>query len=64
MTDRYPMPHMSFDGCRSIGCEPYAIYGGKVYSFRDVSGQVVVHGSIRYAHALDAVALKSQERTS
>lgn len=39
--------------CGAAGIEPYAVYGGKVYSFKTKDGTVVPHGSDAYAAALD-----------
>jgi hypothetical protein len=48
MSDRHAMPYMTPEDCRSIGCEPYAIYGGKVYSFKDQNSKLVPHGTQPY----------------
>ena len=58
-------PFMTFDQCKAAGLEPYAIYGGKVYSFKEdvtnpatgteFKGMVVAHGSNRYAEVLKSL---------
>jgi len=56
MTDRHAMAYMLNDECVAIGLTPYAVYGGKVYSFKDSAGTVHPHGCVRYAEALEQAA--------
>lgn len=52
MNDRHAMPYMSTADCESIGCQPYAVYGGKVYSFMD-GEKLVPHGTQNYRLAFE-----------
>lgn len=70
MTDRYPMPYMMHADAVSIGLTPYAVYGGKVYSFTDKAGKLVPHGTQEYrlayeearATELEAIANRARAR--
>jgi hypothetical protein len=50
------MRHFVTSELSQIGLEPYAVYGGKVYSFKTKGGTVIPHGSEAYAQALSAHA--------
>jgi hypothetical protein len=52
MTDRHAMEYLTYDECRALGHTPYAVYGGKVYSYRTRSERLVPHGTPGYALAL------------
>ena len=46
------MRYMTYDECVKLGYTPYAVYGGKVYSFVCL-GFVIQHDSQDYADALE-----------
>ncbi len=56
------MPYLTVEQCHELGLEPYAVYGGKVHSFRDVygdpDGPAVAHGTMGYALQLDELKLR------
>lgn len=43
-----PTDFMTTEECETRGLTPYAVYGGKVYSFVDRCGRCVVHGTPMY----------------
>lgn len=47
--------YLTTDECKTIGGYAHAVYGGKVYSFVDTRGMLVVHGSGAYATAVRAL---------
>ena len=55
------MPYLTRAQCHELGLEPYAVYGDRVHSFRDVygdpHGDAVPQGSMAYALQLDALKL-------
>lgn len=56
MNDRHAMPYMLHDECVALGFTPYAVYGGKVYSYHDKAGTLVPHGTVTYGRALEEAA--------
>lgn len=52
------MQFLTVEECHELGIEPHGVYGGKVHSFKNEIGFVVVHGSIGYALQLDELKLR------
>lgn len=55
MNDRHAMRYITHAECCGMGFEPYAVYGGKVYSFKDSDGVVHPHGGKIYGLAVAEV---------
>lgn len=62
MNDRHAMRYITHAECVGMGLEPYAVYGGKVYSFKDAEGNTHPHGGAIYALAVKEVEKAEQFR--